>query len=233
MAALMYERPYAPDMRTDHTPQSRGSGCRIIGADHAHGAHRTGGGGLCVCFRALSLSALRGSARSRPLSRLAPGGGGRRAPAPSSSNSRAAASAALRPRGRQGEILTLPRHSHYSGVIPMVFQHSGGRDFDLPRHSHYSGVIQGLSLWCFNIVPGGPAVHAAAAARRLTTSLRLFRGCGNARKGRRRQGQQQGRPWQAARGAALVLMLVLPMKAQRPPKPQMYEHAVHVCREKI
>ena len=26
-------------------------------------------------------------------------------------------------------------------VIPMVFQHSGGRDFDLPRHSHYSGVI--------------------------------------------------------------------------------------------
>ena len=34
-----------------------------------------------------------------------------------------------------------PRHSHYSGVIPMVFQHSGGRDFDLPRHSHYSGVI--------------------------------------------------------------------------------------------
>ena len=33
---------------------------------------------------------------------------------------------------------TLPR---YSGVISMVFQHSGGRDFDLPRHSHYSGVI--------------------------------------------------------------------------------------------
>jgi hypothetical protein len=32
------------------------------------------------------------------------------------------------------------RHSHYSGVTPMVFQHSGGRDFDLPRHSHYSGV---------------------------------------------------------------------------------------------
>ena len=27
-------------------------------------------------------------------------------------------------------------HSHYSGVIPMVFQNSGGRDFDLPRHSH-------------------------------------------------------------------------------------------------
>ena len=23
----------------------------------------------------------------------------------------------------------------------MVFQHSGGRDFDLPRHFHYSGVI--------------------------------------------------------------------------------------------
>ena len=23
----------------------------------------------------------------------------------------------------------------------MVFEHSGGRDFDLPRHSHYSGVI--------------------------------------------------------------------------------------------
>ena len=42
-----------------------------------------------------------------------------------------------------GEILTigLPRHSQYSGVIPMVFEHSGGRDFDLPRHSHYSGVI--------------------------------------------------------------------------------------------
>ena len=35
----------------------------------------------------------------------------------------------------------------------MVFQHSGGRDFDLPRHSHYSGnCTQGLSLWCFNIV---------------------------------------------------------------------------------
>jgi hypothetical protein len=32
----------------------------------------------------------------------------------------------------------------------MVFQHSGGRDFDHPRHSHYSGVI----LWCFNIVGG-------------------------------------------------------------------------------
>ena len=31
-----------------------------------------------------------------------------------------------------GEILTNPRHSHYSGVIPMVFQHSEGRDFD--RH---------------------------------------------------------------------------------------------------
>ena len=63
-------------------------------------------------------------------------------------------------RGRaRGEILRfdLPRHSHYSGVIPMVFQHSGGRDFDLvPRHSHYSaGVTQGLSLWCFNIVGGG------------------------------------------------------------------------------
>ena len=23
----------------------------------------------------------------------------------------------------------------------MVFEQSGGRDFDLPRHSHYSGVI--------------------------------------------------------------------------------------------
>ena len=40
-----------------------------------------------------------------------------------------------------GRDFDLPRHSHYSGVIPMVFQHSGGRDFDLPRHSHYSGVI--------------------------------------------------------------------------------------------
>ena len=47
----------------------------------------------------------------------------------------------------------LPRHSHYSGVIPMVFQHSGGRDFDLSRHSHYSGVIP---RWCFNIVPLAP-----------------------------------------------------------------------------
>ena len=42
---------------------------------------------------------------------------------------------------RTGRDFDLPRHSHYSGVIPMVFQHSGGRDFDLPRHSHYSGVI--------------------------------------------------------------------------------------------
>ena len=41
----------------------------------------------------------------------------------------------------RGEILTFPAHSHYSGGIPMVFQHSGGRDFDLPRRSHYSGVI--------------------------------------------------------------------------------------------
>ena len=40
-----------------------------------------------------------------------------------------------------GRDFDLPRHSHYSGVIPMVFQHSGGRDFDLTRHSHYSGVI--------------------------------------------------------------------------------------------
>ena len=50
-------------------------------------------------------------------------------------------------------ILTFPLPqtlSHYSGVIiPMVFQHSGGRDFDLPRHSHYSGVIP--MVW-FNIV---------------------------------------------------------------------------------
>jgi hypothetical protein len=41
----------------------------------------------------------------------------------------------------RGRDFDLPRHSHYSGVIPMVFEHSGGRDFDLPRHSHYSGVI--------------------------------------------------------------------------------------------
>ena len=41
----------------------------------------------------------------------------------------------------RGDILTFPDDSHYSGVIPMVFEHSGGRDFDLPRHSHYSGVI--------------------------------------------------------------------------------------------
>ena len=27
------------------------------------------------------------------------------------------------------------------GLSIWVFQHSGGRDFDLPRHSHYSGVI--------------------------------------------------------------------------------------------
>ena len=40
-----------------------------------------------------------------------------------------------------GRDFDLPRHSHYSGVIPMVFEHSGGRDFDLPRHSHYSGVV--------------------------------------------------------------------------------------------
>ena len=32
------------------------------------------------------------------------------------------------------------RHSHYSGVIPMVFEHSGGRDseIDLPRVSSHS-----------------------------------------------------------------------------------------------
>lgn len=73
----------------------------------------------------------------------------------------------------------------------------------------------------------------AAAARRLTTSLWLFRGCGNARKGRRRQGQQQGRPWQAQLEALLWCSHAGAAKAQRPPKPQMYEHAVHVCREKI
>ena len=33
----------------------------------------------------------------------------------------------------------------------MVFEHSGGRDFDLPRHSHS---FQGLSLWSLNIVGG-------------------------------------------------------------------------------
>ena len=43
--------------------------------------------------------------------------------------------------GGAGRDFDRPRHSHYSGVIPMVFEHSGGRDLDLPRHSHYSGVI--------------------------------------------------------------------------------------------
>ena len=44
-------------------------------------------------------------------------------------------------------ILTFPDTAHYSGVIPMVFEHSGAggrRDFDLrslETHSHYSGVI--------------------------------------------------------------------------------------------
>ena len=55
-------------------------------------------------------------------------------------------------RGRDTGILTFPDTltltTQASGVIPtcMVFEHSGGRDFDLPRHSHsltshYSGVI--------------------------------------------------------------------------------------------
>ena len=74
MAALMYERPYAPDMRTDHTPQSRGSGCRIIGADHAHGAPRTrrGAAGFCVFFQALSLSGLCADRRARGRPRGSP-----------------------------------------------------------------------------------------------------------------------------------------------------------------
>ena len=54
-----------------------------------------------------------------------------------------------------GVILTIHKHSHYSGVIPMVFQHSGGRDFDqsqtLPLATTHSGVIP---IWCFNIVRG-------------------------------------------------------------------------------
>ena len=37
--------------------------------------------------------------------------------------------------GRRGRDFDHPRHSHYSGVIPMVFQHSRERDFDHPRHS--------------------------------------------------------------------------------------------------
>ena len=54
-----------------------------------------------------------------------------------------------------GRDFDLPRdpdtltYSHYSGVIPMVFQHSGGRDFDLFPDTL---TTQGLSLWCFNIV---------------------------------------------------------------------------------
>ena len=38
----------------------------------------------------------------------------------------------------------------------MVFQHSGGRDFDLllPRHIPDTPATQGLPLWCFNIVGG-------------------------------------------------------------------------------
>ena len=48
----------------------------------------------------------------------------------------------MRTKGGRGEILTFPDTLTTQGLfIPMVFQHSGGRDFDLPRHSHYSGVI--------------------------------------------------------------------------------------------
>ena len=36
---------------------------------------------------------------------------------------------------------TLTTQRGYRLSLPMVFEHSGGRDFDLPRHSHYSGVI--------------------------------------------------------------------------------------------
>ena len=58
---------------------------------------------------------------------------------------------------KQGEILTFPVTlsllSVYSGVfIPMVFEHSGGGDFDLPRHSKDTLTTQGLSLWSLNIV---------------------------------------------------------------------------------
>ena len=46
----------------------------------------------------------------------------------------------------RGEILTFPDTLTTQGLSLhvleyMVFEHSGGRDFDLPRHSHYSGVI--------------------------------------------------------------------------------------------
>ena len=42
------------------------------------------------------------------------------------------------PLARYSESETRPRGR---GYLYGVFQHSGGRDFDLPRHSHYSGVI--------------------------------------------------------------------------------------------
>ena len=45
------------------------------------------------------------------------------------------------------------RYTTHSGVIPMwCVQHGGGRDFDLPRHSHYSGVIP---MVYFNILHSG------------------------------------------------------------------------------
>ena len=65
--------------------------------------------------------------------------------------------------GVSGAGITLTTHNSGRVMFPMVFEHSGGRDFDLPRHSHYSGVIfpeclsgsEGLSLCVFSQILRG------------------------------------------------------------------------------
>ena len=55
------------------------------------------------------------------------------------------------------------------GVIPMVFEHSGGRDFDLPRHSHYSGVIPMV------FEHSGPGSESRGALGILSQQSQIFR----------------------------------------------------------
>ena len=64
-----------------------------------------------------------------------------------------------------GEVLTFPDTPTTPLVVRMVFQHrvSGGRDFpnDFDLRASHTGsaptqVLEGLSLWCFNIVAFQP-----------------------------------------------------------------------------
>ena len=103
--------------------------------------------------------------------------------------------------GRDFEFLTFPDHTDtlsrlFSGVIPMVFQHSGGRDFDLPRHSHYSGVIPMV----FNIEVWNPAIASVACSRDILGCPGV--GVPPRRRAARAPGPARGRPGPGAAGPA-------------------------------